>query len=89
MLLQVTNHPHFYLLGEPYTVSRLLNIRLLIALSALICTVLCGLLSLFCTAVILYCMFPPRQEMLPPDLPVSDTELSILFGNLLENDWEA
>lgn len=54
LLLQVTNHTHFYsgltyppVLGEPYAVSRLLNIRLLIALSALICTVLCGLLSLY------------------------------------------
>ena len=54
LLLQVTNYSHFYsgltyppLLGEPYAVSRLLNIRLLIALSALICTVLCGLLSLY------------------------------------------
>ncbi|WP_455619315.1 GHKL domain-containing protein [Eisenbergiella sp.] len=54
LLLQVTNHTHFYsgltyptILGEPYAVSRLLNIRLLIALSALICTVLCGLLSLY------------------------------------------
>ena len=54
LLLQVTNYSHFYsgltyppLLGEPYAVSRLLNIRLLIALSALIFTVLCGLLSLY------------------------------------------
>lgn len=54
LLLQVTNYSHFYsgltyppLLGEPYAVNRLLNIRLLIALSALICTVLCGLLSLY------------------------------------------
>lgn len=54
LLLQVTNKTHFYsgltyppVLGDPYAVSRLLNIRLLIALSALICTVLCGLLSLY------------------------------------------
>lgn len=32
--------------------------------------------------------FETKME-LPPDLPVSDTELSILFGNLLENAWEA